>query len=166
MSCYKDEEFENIVSPILGIEEFNKLKYITHHGITRYDHSMRVAYFSYKASKSLKLDYKEVTEAALLHDFFLDEVNHEGRVDRLRHHPDCAVKNASKYFNLSDKQVDIIKTHMFPVTFSPPKYLESWIVDFMDDIAALYEGCYRMHMEIRTAMFLFMFFVVNFVKMR
>ena len=166
MNNYTDEEFERIVSPILEIEEFNRLKFITHHGITRYDHSMRVAYFSYKVSKALKLDYKEVTEAALLHDFFLDEVNHESRVERLRHHPECAVKNASKYIDLTEKQVDIIKTHMFPVTFAPPKYLESWLVDLVDDFAAVYEGCYRMHMEFRSAMFLFMFFVVNFVKMR
>lgn len=166
MNNYTDEEFERIASPILEIEEFNRLKFITHHGITRYDHSMRVAYFSYKVSKALKLDYKEVTEAALLHDFFLDEVNHESRVERLRHHPECAVKNASKYMDLTEKQVDIIKTHMFPVTFAPPKYLESWIVDLVDDFAAVYEGCYRMHMEFRSAMFLFMFFVVNFVKMR
>ena len=166
MNNYTDEEFERIVSPILEIEEFNRLKFITHHGITRYDHSMRVAYFSYKVSKALKLDYKEVTEAALLHDFFLDEVNHESRVERLRHHPECAVKNASKYIDLTEKQVDIIKTHMFPVTCAPPKYFASWIVDLVDDFAAVYEGCYRMHMEFRSAMFLFMFFVVNFVKMR
>ena len=166
MNNYVDEEFENIVAPILELEEFNRLKFITHHGITRYDHSMRVAYLSYTVSKSLRLDYKEVTEAALLHDFFLDEVNHESRIGRLRHHPECAVKNASKYFDLSDRQKDIIRTHMFPVTFTPPKYIESWIVDLVDDIAAVYEGCYRMHLELRTAMFMFMFFVVNFVKMR
>ena len=164
MSCYKDEEFENIVSPILGIEEFNKLKYITHHGITRYDHSMRVAYFSYKASKSLKLDYKEVTEAALLHDFFLDEVNHEGRVDRLRHHPDCAVKNASKYFNLSDKQVDIIKTHMFPVTFSPPKYLESWIVDMVDNVVAVMEAFYVNQKHFKIAANFLMLILINYLR--
>ena len=166
MNNYVDEEFENIVAPILELEEFNRLKFITHHGITRYDHSMRVAYLSYKVSKSLRLDYKEVTEAALLHDFFLDEVNHESRIERLRHHPECAVKNASKYSDLSDRQKDIIRTHMFPVTFTPPKYIESWIVDLVDDIAAVYEGCYRMHLELRTAMFMFMFLVVNFVKMR
>ena len=166
MNSYTDEEFDSIVSPILEIEEFNRLKYITHHGITRFDHSMRVAYYSYKISKSLRLDYKEVTEAALLHDFFLDEVDSENRVGRLRHHPECAVKNASKYVDLSEKQIDIIRTHMFPVTFTPPKYLESWIVDAVDDVAALYEKGYCMHRQLRTAMFLFMFLVVNFVKMR
>ena len=166
MRNYIDGEFEDIISPILEVDEFNQLKYITHHGITRFDHSMRVAYLSYKVTKLLRLNYKEVTEAALLHDFFLDEVSHESKVDRLRLHPECAVKNASKYFELSDMQKDIISTHMFPVTFTPPKYLESWIVDAVDDVAALYEGFYRMHHEFRTAMLLFMFLVVNFVKMR
>ena len=166
MGNYIDEEFENIVSPILEIDEFNQLKYITHHGITRYDHSMRVAYMSYKVSKMLRLNYKEVTEAALLHDFFLNEVSHENRMERLRRHPEYALKNASRYVELSDMQKDIIRTHMFPVTFVPPKYLESWIVDAVDDVAALYEGFYRMHHEVRTTMLLFMFLVVNFVKMR
>ena len=166
MGNYINEEFEDIISPILEIDEFNQLKYITHHGITRYDHSMRVPYLSYKVSKALRLNYKEVTEAALLHDFFLDEVSSETKVERLRHHPNYAVKNASKYVELTDMQKDIIKTHMFPVTFTPPKYLESWIVDAVDDVAALYEGFYRMHHEFRTAMLLFMFLVVNFVKMR
>ena len=166
MNSYTDEEFESIVSPILEIEEFNQLKFIRHHGITRYDHCMRVAYISYKITKAMRLDYKQVTEAALLHDFFLDEVDHENRVERLRHHPEVAVKNASKYFDLTDMQIDIIRTHMFPVTFTPPKYLESWIVDFADDVSALYEKGYAFHQEFRTAMFLFMCVVVNCVKMR
>ncbi len=166
MNRYTDLEFERIISPVLEIEEFNQLKFITHHGITRYDHSMRVAYLSYKVCKALHLDYKEVTIAALLHDFFLDEVEHENNANKLRLHPGYAVKNASKYFDLTEKQVDIISTHMFPVTFTPPKYIESWIVDFVDDIAALYEKGYCMHRELRTSMFLFMFLVVNFVKMR
>ena len=166
MNHYMDEEFESIVSPILEIEDFKRLKNISHHGITRYDHSLRVAYMSYKVTKALKLDYKEVTEAALVHDFFLDEVDHENGVERLRHHPEYAVMNASKYMDLTDKQEDIIRTHMFPVTFTPPRYLESWIVDFVDDIAAFYEKGYSVHQQARTAMFLFMFIVVNFVKMR
>lgn len=166
MNNYADLEFERIISPVLEIEEFNRLKFITHHGITRYEHSMRVAYLSYKVCKILHLDYQEVTIAALLHDFFIDEVEGENNANKLRLHPHYAVKRASKYFDLTEKQVDIISTHMFPVTFTPPKYIESWIVDFVDDIAALYEKGYSMQQELRTSIFLFMFFVVNFVKMR
>ncbi len=166
MNNYRDLEFARIISPVLKIEEFNQLKFITHHGITRYDHSMRVAYLSYKISKILHLDYKEVTIAALLHDFFLDEVKNESSTNRLRLHPQYAVKNASKYFDLTEKQIDIISTHMFPVTFTPPKYIESWIVDFLDDVAALYEKGYGIHRDVRAFIYLIMFFVVNFVKMR
>lgn len=166
MNSYEDLEFERIVSPILEIEEFNQLKFITHHGITRYDHSMRVAYLSYKVCKALHLDYKEVTIAALLHDFFLDEVKHENEANKLRLHPGYAVKNASKYIDLTEKQIDIISTHMFPVTFTPPKYIESWIVDLLDDVAALYEKGYGIHRELRTSIYLLMLLVVNFVKIR
>lgn len=139
MEKIQDTEFCNIINPIKSIEEYQKLKQIKHHGINRYEHSLRVAYYSYIITKKLGLDYKETTEAALLHDFFLDEVIDKSPIGKLRQHPEYAVSNASKIMNLSDKQIDIIKTHMFPVTFTPPKYLESWIVDIVDDIASIHE---------------------------
>lgn len=133
-----ESEFNQIIKPYL-ISEFNKLKNIKHHGITRYDHSLRVAYYTYVVTKFLHFNYEEATIAALLHDFFIDEVDNEIIIFRLRRHPKYALKNASKYFYLTDLQKDIIITHMFPVTFTPPKYLESWIVDIVDDISAIYE---------------------------
>lgn len=148
---YIDEEFLEIVNPILNIEEFNKLKDITHHGITRYDHSLRVSYLSYKVCKLLRLNYKEVTEAALLHDFFIDEVEGENAYKRLIKHPEYAIKNASKYIDLTDRQVDIIKTHMFPITFTPPKYIESIIVDLVDDFSAVSEKYYTSMPQINAS---------------
>lgn len=139
MNRYQNKEFNDIISHISNNEEFLKLKNIRHHGITRYEHSMRVAYYSYKVTKLLHLDYKETTEAALLHDFFQEEVADKNFVARLRKHPKCALKNATNNFDLSEKQIDIIKSHMFPITFTPPKYLESWIVDVVDDISAIQE---------------------------
>ena len=150
MNKYKDSEFHRIVKPLLDNCPFEATKEEKHHGITRYDHSMRVAYFSYKVTKILHLDYKETTEAALLHDFFTDEVKEKNGLARLRQHPTCAVENAKKYFELSDKQEDIIKTHMFPVTFTPPKYLESWIVDIVDDVVSIYERAFWLKKEIKA----------------
>ncbi len=163
---YKNNEFKRLIKPIVDNKEFQKTKKIAHHGITRYDHSMRVAYFSYLVTKFLRLDYKETTEAALLHDFFIDEVKHENAVLKLRRHPKHAVENAKKYFDISDKQEDIIKTHMFPVTFTPPKYVESWIVDIVDDIAAIYEKSYSVKKEIKSAATFMLILIVNFIKMR
>ena len=129
-------EFVDITQDILDNKEFNKLKEITHHGMNRYDHSFRVALVSYSITKSLRLDYTKTARAALLHDFFLEENVGEKtstRIKTLFKHPTYAVENSSKYFNLSDLEKDIITTHMFPISFKIPKYLESWIVDLVDD---------------------------------
>ena len=166
MNKYKNNEFRSIIKPLLDNCPFEETKKEKHHGITRYEHSMRVAYFSYIVTKFLRLDYKETTEAALLHDFFTTEVKEKNGIARLRQHPKHAVENAKKYFVLSDKQEDIIKTHMFPVTFTPPKYLESWIVDIVDDVAAIYEKTYSIKKEIQAAVTFMLILIVNFIKMR
>ena len=166
MDKYQSEEFYSIVQPIIENEEFQKMKDVSHHGITRYDHSMRVAYFAYRVLKTLHLDYKEATVAAMLHDFFTDEVNDLSKIAKLRRHPSHAVLNAKKYFELSDKQEDIIKTHMFPVTFMPPKYLESWIVDIVDDVAAVYEKGYTLKNEMQSATTFMFILLINIIRFR
>ena len=60
-----------------NIKDFQKLKDYTHHEGNRYDHCLRVAYYTYKVTKRLNLNYKEATIAALVHDFFTNEVENE-----------------------------------------------------------------------------------------
>ena len=131
---FYQEEFEYIIKDILNNDEFLKTQDKVHHGITRYEHLMRVSYYSFLITKFLRLNYIETTKAALLHDFFLEETKGESKIKALYKHPIYAFENAKKYYNLTPLQEDIIKTHMFPVTFKPPKYLESWIVDLVDDV--------------------------------
>ncbi len=166
MDRYENTEFFVLIQPMLENPEYQKMKNIVHHGISRIDHSIRVAYFSYRITKALHLDYRETTQAAMLHDFFLDEVLDENVVNRLRRHPKYAVCNALRYFSLSDKQIDIIRTHMFPITFTPPKYLESWIVDMVDDIAAIYEKGYTLKKQFHAATTFLLLLVVNFLKIK
>lgn len=137
-----DKEFLEIVQPILDLEEFNNTKFQRHHGITRYDHSMNVAYITYVVTKNLKLNYKEATFAALIHDFFNDEVKDENGYKRLLDHPKHALKNAMRYFELTDLQKDIIAKHMFPVTLTPPKYKESILVSLIDKYSSINERVY------------------------
>ena len=137
-----DKEFLEIVQPILDLEEFNNTKFQKHHGITRYDHSMNVAYITYVVTKNLKLNYKEATFAALIHDFFNDEVKDENGYKRLVDHPKHALKNAMRYFELTDLQKDIIAKHMFPVTLTPPKYKESILVSLIDKYSSINERVY------------------------
>ena len=67
----KDLQYMSIVNNILNNEEFLKIKKIEHHGISRYDHSLKVSYYSYKIAKILHLDYEQTAIGGLLHDFFL-----------------------------------------------------------------------------------------------
>ena len=59
---------------------------------------------------------------------------------------------------------DIIKTHMFPVTFRPPKYLESWLVDIIDDIASIYERSYSIKNELATTMGVLAIMITNYIR--
>ena len=156
--------FYKIVKDILVNKEFDKLKDMTHHGISRYDHSIRVAYYTYIITKKLGLDYTKATRAAMLHDFFTDEVKDMDGVSRLRKHPGFALENAKKYYKLSSMEEDIIITHMFPVTFRPPKYIESWLVDFIDDVASIYERSFALKKELSTSASVFLVMILSYLR--
>lgn len=130
-------EFENIIKDYANHPKVLEMKKYKHHGLTRYDHSYSVAYYTYLITKKLNMNYESATKAALLHDFFFDEVENENGVKRLTNHPKYAVKNAKKYFEINDLEEDIIRHHMFPVTITPPKHKEAWIVDLIDDIISI-----------------------------
>lgn len=158
------KEFELITNDISMNSEFMKLNNCVHHGISRLDHSYRVAYYSYKIMKFLKLNYVEGTRAALLHDFFTDEVDNYGPIGRYINHPKFALENAKKHFDLTPLQEDIIVKHMFPVTIRPPKYLESVVVDLVDDVASIYERVSATTHEVSYTTMVVISMITNFIK--
>ena len=164
MKKYTNKEFNDICKDILELDEFDKLKNCDHHGITRHNHSMRVSYYTYKITKKLHLNYKSATRAALLHDFFIDEVRDLNGLQRLQKHPLYALENSKKYFELSKLEEDIIIKHMFPVTFRPPKYLESWIVDLVDDVSAIYERIFTLRKELNAATTFLFIILLNYLR--
>ena len=143
MNIIEDEEFENIIKDIDESDEFQKTKNIVHHCSNRYDHCRRVAYYSYLITKKLGLSYEETARAGLLHDFFLvdnKDITLKEKMGTLVGHPKYALAYSNKFFNLTEKEKDIIVTHMFPVAPTRvPKYLESWIVNLVDDYVAIKE---------------------------
>lgn len=161
----ENNEYKKYVYDILDNKEFCKLSEITHHGSNRLDHSLRVSYWSYKISKALRLDCEKVSRAALLHDFFLEDnisLEKKDRVVTMVKHPEYALNNSKKYFELSEMEEDIILTHMFPIGKRVPKYFESWIVDIVDDVISVYERSYNARKKLSSlAIFLFVF-LVNF----
>ena len=140
MSKKNKDEFLKIINDIENNNKFKELDNELHHGITRYGHSYRVAKATYKLSKTLKMNYIDATRAALLHDFYLDsDFSIEKSTKILSIHPNVALINAKKYFEINDMQANIIKSHMFPLNGVRPKYKESWLVSLIDKSVAVYE---------------------------
>ncbi len=137
-------EFEKLIKPIISNKEFKKRKHYLHHDDSVYEHSLNVATKTYQWSKRLGLDWKSATIGALLHDFYLEcwQTNKKkGKVweaHGFTHAGEAAV-NAKRHFpELINKKVEnIIKRHMFPLTITPPFYLESWLVTIIDKLVSL-----------------------------
>lgn len=132
-------EFRNCVEDLLQDEMVQKLDdFIQHFSTTRLQHSINVAYHSYLICKFLGLDYRSAARAGILHDLFL----YDWRVERQpegRHafaHPKVALRNARKIAKLNPIEEDGIVKHMWPVTLALPKYLESYIITFVDKYCA------------------------------
>ena len=136
-----DNKYYYIIKDIIENKEFNKIETEKHHGNTRMVHSKRVSYYSYKICKILGFDYISAARAGLLHDFFLYEENitKKEKFKMLFKHPKQAVKNSEQYFILTEKEKNIIASHMFPINTNLPKYIESWIITLVDKIVATYE---------------------------
>lgn len=133
-----EKEFNDIVKDILNNSEFKKLEKEQHHGTTRLKHSINVAKVSFIIAKKLKYrNYKEITRASLLHDFFYeDDIN---KVKSIFVHSKKAANKAKKIFNISDLEYSMIESHMFPFTLSYPKNKESWVLITTDKIVSIYD---------------------------
>lgn len=159
-------EFYSIIKDIVDNNKFNKLNKELHHGITRYDHSMRVAKWTYNVCHLFnKENISEVTRAALLHDFYIDkDLKSKRKYQKLGEHPNIALENSSKYFELNELQEDIIKSHMFPCTLVIPKYKESWMVSLIDKAVSTYEMI-RFKLSLYTGIYLlFLFEIIRIQK--
>ena len=165
----KDEEYLFIINNIMENKEFKKIDNIKHHNTTRLDHSIKVSYYSYIIAKSLRLDYKEVARGGLLHDFYIDKISECTKVkDKIKlfstKHPKDAVINASSQFNLSEKEINIIESHMFPVDYRIPKYAESWIVSFVDKVLSVGEFSKKFSYKLSYVFNLYLIFILNVIK--
>ena len=133
-------------SDIIASENFrNTRNYIQHGSMPVYRHCIDVADQSIKISKLLRVNCneRELIRGALLHDYFLYDWHDKYRDNYQRlhgfYHPGIALKNAQKEYGLSDREKDIIKKHMWPLTIIPPACREAWIVTAADKYCSLLE---------------------------
>lgn len=168
MVKYKsDYEYYHLIEDILNHDEFGKIGEIAQHGgITRLEHSLRVSYYSYKITRRLGLHYKETARAGLLHDFFENttDTSKKGKLHQFMNHPREACENAKAYFEISPLEEDIIKCHMFPSNTLVPRYLESWIVNFVDKTVATYEFSKSFQYKFSYLTNFYIILLFNFLK--
>lgn len=141
-----DNSYFECVSDIIGSDELDRLKDITHHvSTTRYQHCVNVSYYGYIICRVFRLDARAAARAGLLHDLFYydrKEYNNTHKRPQLSHsamHSLMAADNASKLTDISELERDIIEKHMWPCTRKLPKYKESYVITFVDKYCAVLE---------------------------
>lgn len=133
-------------SDILESKNFLRTKeHIQHGNMTVHQHCQNVAKYSVAISEFLKIrcDKRDLIRGALLHDYFLYDWHDKDHrsIWRLHgfFHPGRALANASKEYKLTEKEKEIIRKHMWPLTIKPPMCREAWIVTCADKWCSLLE---------------------------
>ena len=145
------QEFVRTTGDLLNCRQVRMMGRWKHHGrVTTLDHSLFVAYLSFRAARALGLDAAAAARGGLLHDLYLydsrDKSAHPGW--QCFDHPEAALRNADQLTELSDKERDIILSHMWPLAKRRPHSREAALVDFVDTLCAALELC-RIYRPIR-----------------
>jgi len=141
----REEEFRRFVREIAVHPEFLRTKEFLHHDSSIFRHALRVSFQSYRLGKFLHLDARAMARGGLLHDFFLYDWRNHDLPELAREkfhgleHPRIALENTSKHFTTTALERDIIVKHMWPLTWLPPRHLESFLVGCVDKLVALRE---------------------------
>ena len=124
------DRYLEYTSDLLTNELVDSMKSYRHHReISTHFHSVYVSYNVLKACEKYNISSaREITRAALLHDFYLYEWYTEKHDENhIFYHPKESVKNIEKYIGkLSAMQKNMILSHMFPTSKVMPKYNGSW----------------------------------------
>ena len=124
---------------ILRSKNFNHMKrHIQHGNVSVNAHVMNVASYSIAISERLHIacSKRDLIRGALLHDYFLYDwhIPDKENPHRLHgfYHPGVALRNASKEDERTEREKNIIRRHMWPLTVVPPRCREAWIVTTAD----------------------------------
>lgn len=134
---------------VIFSDKIDPMKEEIQHGTTTvFAHCLSVAKHSLLIATVLerrfriKVDRDSLVRGALLHDYFLYDWHDPEVPGRKIHgftHPGTAMRNAVRDFDISEREQDIIRKHMFPLTLVPPRHRESFIVCIADKWCAICE---------------------------
>lgn len=143
--------FLEAVGDLIETESVKELWNITHHmSLSCYEHSVFVAYTSYCTAYKMGLDCVSAARAGLLHDLYLYDTNEMSQFKHYFTHAEHALANAREVCDLSNKEENIIASHMWPASKVAPRSPEAFIVSACDKYCAVAEFLHIWHrMKIR-----------------
>ena len=132
--------FEKVYNEITDNPRYDACSTYISHGKTNIrTHMINVAYLSLSLSEKLniKVDKEALVRGALLHDFYLYDW-HDKKLSEFHgfRHPMASIKEALKDYNLSEKEKEMIKHHMFPFTYNMPRSKEAKLLCIADKLCA------------------------------
>ena len=149
-------EYYNIVEDLMHTDSVRSMQQFRHHYcVTCYEHSVFVSYISFRLARRLGIDYTSAARGALLHDLFLYDSADKDNIDGMQcfFHPQAALINAVKLYELSDKEKNIILSHMWPLALIMPNSKEAVVVNIADKYCAILEVLRVWHrMQVRRHM--------------
>ena len=163
---YADKYFISIISDMIEnntVKQMNDFK--QHYETTCFEHCLVASYYCYLLCKKFNLDYISCSRAAMVHDLFLYDWRKRQNGRKGLHaftHPQTAYDNASKLFDLNEKEKDIIVKHMWP------KYKESYILTLVDKYCALnesYQEIFNRFCQKKVFRYAYVFLCLLFIKL-
>ena len=139
----REREFIDLTRELLDSEPVRMMGRWKHHGpVTTLDHSLFVAFSTYRVARLLRMDVRAAVRGALLHDLYLydskDKSAHPG--NQCLDHPEFALRNAAALCpDLSDKERNAIVSHMFPLAVHLPRSRVAVAVNLADKLCATLE---------------------------
>ena len=139
-------EFHTYVKDLSTSDTVMQMDHYMQHGdITTLEHVLAVSYVRFLLAKRLGADVRSAVRGAMLHDLYLYDW-HIRTPDRAPfthafNHPAKAVENAKKYFEPTEKELKIVRSHMWPLTiFHMPTSKEAFILTMADKYCAWNES--------------------------
>ena len=139
------KRFDRIIGPLASDPAVAGMARFVQHGrVTTLEHCLRVARLSWAIDQKLRLhsDPTALIRSALLHDFYLYDWHDKAAHPRWHgfHHARAAAMNARAHFRVTTREMDVIRSHMWPLNLTcPPRSREGWIVCLADKCCSLKE---------------------------
>ena len=139
------QEYHALVKNILCNREFLKLSPVHPPPVDPHGSCTVSMFLTSPGSFARKLgcDEKAAARAGLLHDFCPYDFRAKTPTGEHQafYHPKAAADNSAAHFDVTDRELDAILSHMFPL--GPlPRNREAWIISFADKACAIAEGCH------------------------